>query len=282
MDELLLRPRDEACRLVALQYLDEAIEARGRLGQDVEALHDLRVALRRLRSTLRAWREVIDRPLRKREKGQLKQIVAATGEARDAEVLIELLKEEEAGEGFLPSKLAQRKQAGYAHVEVELAHLPALERRLRRRLARVSLDLLHPNKMAHALAEQLEQHTDDVEDDLFELHRAEQIEEAHAARISLKRLRYLIEPFKDDSPIARVVKACKALQDRLGDLHDAHIAMGEVAAALGDATLPPEEAPSLLAVGARLEARQNRLFAGVDGTELVAFARALAVDLRQR
>jgi CHAD domain-containing protein len=280
--ELLLRPRDEASRLVALKYLDEAVEARGRLGQDVEALHDLRVALRRLRSTLRAWREVIDDPLRKREKARLKQIVSATGEARDAEVLLELLKQLEAGEGFLPGKLAERKQTGYAHVEEELTHFPALERRLRRRLARVSLDLLNPHKMAHALAELLETHTDDVEDDLFELRGPDQIEEAHDARISLKRMRYLIEPFKNDDAIARTVKSCKALQDRLGDLHDVHLAMAEVRNAFDDPELPAVEAPSLLALGARLESRQNQLFSGVDGAPLVAEARALAADLRKR
>ena len=75
--ELLTRPRDEACRVVALKYLDEAVLARSQLGHHPEALHDLRVALRRFRSTLRAWRKVLGR-LRGRRRKQLRRIIDAT------------------------------------------------------------------------------------------------------------------------------------------------------------------------------------------------------------
>ena len=55
-DDLLDRPAPDAVRHVALDFLRQAAEARERLGDpsDAEALHDFRVAIRRLRSTVRA------------------------------------------------------------------------------------------------------------------------------------------------------------------------------------------------------------------------------------
>src|SRR5262249_45452241 len=138
MIHLLERPRDEACRLVALDYLDEAVEARGRLGQDPEALHDLRVALRRMRSTLRAYRQLLGRPLDERRRKQLRQIVDATSISRDAEVLDALVAEEaerlepreRAGVEWLRQRLAARKAEGDAQVDKRLAHFARIERRL--------------------------------------------------------------------------------------------------------------------------------------------------------
>jgi hypothetical protein len=54
---LLDRPTKAAVRLLALGLLEEAEAGRRALhgGEDAEALHDLRVALRRLRSCLRSY-----------------------------------------------------------------------------------------------------------------------------------------------------------------------------------------------------------------------------------
>ncbi|HEY9420766.1 MAG TPA: CHAD domain-containing protein, partial [Thermoanaerobaculia bacterium] len=59
---LLARSPEEGARLLALSFLDQARAARPRLADpsDSEALHDFRVALRRLRSCLRAYRSFLD------------------------------------------------------------------------------------------------------------------------------------------------------------------------------------------------------------------------------
>jgi CHAD domain-containing protein len=259
--ELLSRPRDEACRLVALKYLDEALEAKANFGIEPEALHDLRVALRRFRSTARAW-DLRPRPRLRRE---LRRVIDATSGARDAEVMLELLAEEGLKEGQLVEELEWRKAEGYAHVLEGLVRYPQLDGRLRRGLSRVEIDLLHPHKMAYALADAVDDHADDVEDDLFELKVATQVEEAHSARISVKRLRYLVEPYDDDPAVDKLVKGCKALQDTLGDLHDTHLAMREA--------VPAE-------VMVRLIERQDRLFAAVGTPSLAAQAHGLAAALR--
>jgi CHAD domain-containing protein len=268
--ELLDRPRDEACRVVALKYLDDALEAKNRLGRDAEALHDLRVALRRFRSTLRAWQPVLGRP-RPRQRKELRRIIDATSGARDAEVLLKLFADEQLTEGALIADLERRKAEGYALVLQRLDRYDRVDGRLRRRLARVELDLLHPHKLAHALADLIDDHSDDVEDDLFELRAPTQVKEAHAARISCKRLRYLMEPYKEEPAVDQLVQRLKALQDVLGDLHDTHLAIDE-AAALPD-------------VQARLSIRQERLFAALDRDALSALikdAHTLAGTLRRR
>ena len=59
---------------------------------------------------------------------------------------------------------------------------------------------------------------------------------AHEARIRAKRVRYLLEPLLDEIPGAGpIVKRFKALQDLLGDLHDAHVLADELAAAVEEA-----------------------------------------------
>ena len=63
MDEgLLSRPPEEGARLIALSWLDQAAAAFPRLQDpaDIEALHDFRVGLRRLRSCLRSLVPEID------------------------------------------------------------------------------------------------------------------------------------------------------------------------------------------------------------------------------
>ena len=65
-ESLLLQPAPHAARVVALSLLDDAHAAANRLrgaapsaddadGKESEALHDFRVAMRRLRSWLRVW-----------------------------------------------------------------------------------------------------------------------------------------------------------------------------------------------------------------------------------
>ena len=57
-EDVIDRNAEEGARVVALALIAECDRAAGRLasGEDDEALHDFRVALRRLRTTLRAFR----------------------------------------------------------------------------------------------------------------------------------------------------------------------------------------------------------------------------------
>ena len=95
-ENLLALSPEEAARRVALERLHAAREAAARLDDpaDTEALHDFRVAIRRLRSTLRAWRPVLGKGLRKRHRRALRALQGATGGGRDAEVALAWLGEQ--------------------------------------------------------------------------------------------------------------------------------------------------------------------------------------------
>src|SRR4051794_717270 len=100
-DELLARPVSYGSRLLALSYLEEAKRARKRMhdAQDEEALHDFRVALRRLRSCLRAYRPQLESSVPKRQRRRLRSVVDATGVDRDLQVQIAWLEGQREGMG---------------------------------------------------------------------------------------------------------------------------------------------------------------------------------------
>src|SRR5919205_1701354 len=90
-DRLLDRHPKEAARVIALEFLAQASAARERLDDpsDAEALHDFRVAIRRLRSTIRAFRRELDESVGGKARRRLRRLAQATNGGRDAEVQIE-------------------------------------------------------------------------------------------------------------------------------------------------------------------------------------------------
>src|SRR5688500_16079204 len=91
--DILDLPALQAVRHVALDFLDQAAAARERLGDpaDSEALHDFRVAIRRLRSTARAYPDELAGSVSRKAARRLRRIARATGASRDAEVQLEWL-----------------------------------------------------------------------------------------------------------------------------------------------------------------------------------------------
>jgi CHAD domain-containing protein len=87
IDGLLDRAAQEGVRLRALELLDVVAKERTRLDalDDTEAVHDFRVALRRLRSLLKAHRPRLGRKVEKLRR-KLGAIADKTSAARDAEV----------------------------------------------------------------------------------------------------------------------------------------------------------------------------------------------------
>src|SRR5258708_4565997 len=92
--ELLKQPVDRAAREVALGLLEQADEAGKRLDHpdDPEALHDFRVAVRRLRSWLRAYKEPLRGSVSGKHRDVLRAVAHATNAGRDAEVHVEWLR----------------------------------------------------------------------------------------------------------------------------------------------------------------------------------------------
>ena len=242
--DLLDRPAAEGARAVVLRLLAEARERAGRLGSpdDDEALHDFRVSVRRLRSALRTWREVLGRDVRDKDLRRLRRVARSTGEARDAEVMLAWI-------GQVAGQLPASQRSAVAWLERRLA-LPdghaglrrAAERLvetadgLARRLGRERID--PPGEpFGAAVAVRIREQARAVSGFLGRVATLDDAPLAHRARVRGKRLRYLLEPLQDapgPSP-ARALKALKRLQELLGELNDARVAAEVLRAAGRDA-----------------------------------------------
>lgn len=246
---LLSRPPEEGARLIALSYLDQASAAFPRLEDpaDTEALHDFRVGLRRLRSCLRSYRPYLEKSLTRKLLRRLKEVAASTGPGRDTEVQIEWLRgrsrhlstHHRAGLAWILARLEERmRQANEEMSERLPREFPKVEEGLRKRLSTYHTEIhlsagSHRPTLADVTAGILRQHTVELESHLARVDGPEDEYEAHEARITAKRLRYLLEPFTDEMPgAAATVKRIKGLQDLLGELHDAHVLETELAASL--------------------------------------------------
>jgi len=83
-------------RLIALDRLDRAGDEADRLSNNphsLDALHDLRVALRRVRSWLRAFRSDLEDSVASKDRHRLRDLVDASNRGRDADVQVEWLRE---------------------------------------------------------------------------------------------------------------------------------------------------------------------------------------------
>src|ERR1700739_69868 len=95
--DFLDQPVERAVRVVALTLLRDAATTRARLIDpgDTEALHDFRVAVRRLRSWLRAYRPYLGDSVRDKNRRRLRAVARATSLARDTEVHLQWLHEQD-------------------------------------------------------------------------------------------------------------------------------------------------------------------------------------------
>lgn len=232
--ELLDRPAVAAASTVALAYLDDAVAAAERLGDrsDSEALHDFRVAIRRLRLTVRAYPGVHE-AIPKKHRGRLRKLARATNAARDAEVQVawftshanRFTAAERAALGPLRARLRARRRKELAATEQKLRQrFVKIERKLRRRLAALREDAgAHEPSFRAVAAATLVQHARELRARLSKTSPSSAAEELHATRIAAKRLRYLMEPVEPGLPTGnRLTLRLKDLQDLFGELTDAH------------------------------------------------------------
>ncbi len=319
IDEAVIdRSAEESARHVALALLAEADDAARRLtaGGDEEALHDFRVALRRTRSTLRAFRPWLKGSVDRKMERRLRRLARSTNDARDAEVGLRWIADQHSALGdrqrsavdCLTRRLEARR-AAWAHDQPDvLARYDRTARKLGERLrtyrARIEASA-RPTSYGSALASGVAEHLATLREDVAAIGGSTDEENVHRARIEGKKLRYLLEPLRgnrhaDSRPM---VKSLRQLQDVLGDLHDCHRLAAEIAAALIDAAVDRardlhaaayERGASgerlrdelrggpragLLALDRALLARREALFARLDGEWRAGGLDALAGEL---
>jgi CHAD domain-containing protein len=200
----------------------------------VEAVHDLRVASRRLRAFLTVFEPFLDDDIMRRAEKPVKRITRAAGKLRDWDVQRGIL------ENRLESAAADSERAAIEHVLERVDAQRARERRrAKRKLRGIDLDGVHRTvcaalgeAIAHlpapgqntvefawatlsSLIESAARHQATVTDQ----NRAHVM---HELRVDLKRLRYALELFE---PVLRpryreLHRKIAALQELLGSHHD--------------------------------------------------------------
>ncbi|HVE34710.1 MAG TPA: CHAD domain-containing protein [Gemmatimonadaceae bacterium] len=239
-------PAKRAARVVALGLLRDVLTARDRLDDpsDADALHDFRVALRRLRTWLRAFRPVLRDTLRGKVMRRLGDIADATGASRDLEVRIEwidrsrrqLRGDERKGASWLIKRLRQEKVEYDAELRRALDdNFDKTTRRVEKALSRYEARVEGEQSYEEVAGEIVSAHLEALDAAMAGVSSIHDRSQAHAARIAAKRLRYVLEIVApSDSDQARAMVSLKDLQDKLGDLHDAQMFGSQLASLVAE------------------------------------------------
>src|SRR6185369_4967629 len=242
---LLELPASTVVAGLACDLLDDAARAIARLAdrRDTEAMHDFRVAIRRLRSSLRAYRPWLRSAASRKIRHGLRDIGDATNTARDAEIQIawlevargSLSRGERSGLNWIVRRLRETRRNAYASARQDVRE--SFERTaetLRARLAEMSGD---SPPLRAPLAALLREHAHDLAKRLGSIRSPGDKKSVHEARICAKRLRYLLEPLRRETADAKaLVRSFKAIQDLLGELHDVHVLEATLETALDEAS----------------------------------------------
>lgn len=235
-------------------------------GRDAEYLHQLRVGLRRLRESLRAFRLIVPRACAEEIVAPLRPLAPALGAARDWDVfysrLLELARAAGGADGVRQTLLrnaAARRHAAQLRLRRAiggkrfalwlqaawhwLAQAPWRKERTVPAAARKRRLATHAKAVLKRMRRRLRREGARLDWD--------DASARHAFRIRLKRFRYACELFRaafEDRPAARFIKRLKRMQDLLGDLNDVAVAQRLLAELIA---APPKARRSALPVRLR-------------------------------
>jgi CHAD domain-containing protein len=211
-----------------------------------DAVHQMRVATRRLRSALATFRPFLDREVTEPLRDELKELGRVLGEARDAEVLRETIEETlNAAPPDVPSGEARSHVVSSLTLRYERAHARAVTTMASERYLAL-VDRLQALATDPPLTAEADQPTNDVlrrrvRHDWKRVRArvravaavedpAGRSEALHEVRKAAKRARYAAEPLVPayGQDARRLVKRLKRVQSTLGDQHDGLVARAEL------------------------------------------------------
>jgi len=234
----------EAGRLILQHYMAQMLthEPIARLGEDIEGVHKMRVAIRRMRSMYKALGDYLPPQYHDGLPDWLRHAAAVLGQVRDLDVFLEWIDQyiftelDNNPESLQPLIEYTRRQHATARANL-IAYLDGnLYRELVNTLATlldtptttdhiqdprssplspktVQVNHVLPN-VVYGRYQRLRRH-----ESRFPLDEAEKL---HRIRIECKRFRYTLEAFRPvlGVSVERVITSIKALQEHLGDLND--------------------------------------------------------------
>jgi CHAD domain-containing protein len=230
---------ERAAEVLRVRF-DEVVNLRGAAldFSDIEGVHSMRVATRRLRSALRDFMPLMDKPPPKRVRKELKQLADALGAVRDQDVAIvalealqieaetEPIKE---GVGKLLKERSDLREAARMDLAQALAagNLNNLQERFTAAIDKVgsrkkSKRIISFNEAGRDVVANSLQDLLDLGASLYEPFKTEDL---HEMRIAAKRLRYAIELFVAcwGDRAAPFAEEIAEMQSFLGEVHDCDI-----------------------------------------------------------
>jgi len=246
--EVLAQPAKRAARVIARASLDAVRTAYNGIDTDsADALHDLRVGLRRLRSWLRAFRPELDDTVRGKTRRRLRDLTHATNAARDIEVWLEWIA---AQTGLSPrAKSGQRSVVKWLRLDGDRQRRRAMKRihnRLPSLLAALEGELstytasvpaegagaAEPT-MADAMVELIRGHHQRFVRRTDRVRSTTDVGAIHRCRIAAKRLRYLLEALDEFPQATAATEQLVALQDWLGTVRDLRLFVDRIVERIG-------------------------------------------------
>ena len=211
------------------------------IGTDSRALHDLRIAIRRIRSVLRAYRRTLRKTSAKRIDADLKDLNRCLGPVRDLDVWIGFC-ELQAAAGELsshrlwPKFIAFQRQlrtmqratvrrhlrgARFAALRARIDRFLAAELPAAGRAASAPLGPLSRRAMQKSLRRALR---------LGGLRHSQAPEELHELRIELRRIRYFCGFFGEmlGPRMKKLSRRARRIERVLGEMRDADLALARV------------------------------------------------------
>lgn len=234
----LSSPAPEAIRQLVIRALGDASNLVPRLGDpsDEEAVHDFRVAVRRLRTFLRAFAGIV--PFDDALQQELRDLTGLTNDTRDVEAHGEWLRARLEEPELAPEErraaavmLARLDPAGAREAGFESESRRVLERAgnaLTSEAARSSgaqteaqAAALADVAFGEAVASVLGKEARQLRKRLGRIETRHDVRPIHRARLSEKRLRYVLELVAEQvENTGAPLESLKSLQDTLGELHD--------------------------------------------------------------
>ena len=234
----------EAGRKTLLYHFAEMLrhEEGTRLGEDIEELHDMRVATRRMRAAFDLFEQAFDPKVIRRHLKGLRATGRALGAVRDMDVFIEkanIYMQDLSPEGrqglevLVEAWGAQRETAREAMlVHLDSPDYAAFKEKFNKFVQtpgkgiRLLSDTCPVPPMARDAAPVLIYSRFGAVRAYEQLLETATLEQLHALRIEFKKLRYAVEFFREilGKEAKSVITVLKNMQDHLGDLNDAQVA----------------------------------------------------------
>jgi len=206
-------------------------------GNDIEYVHRLRVASRRLRNGYKIFCDCLPPKKAKPWQDAIRQITHTLGTARDLDIQIELLNhlyEEGLDDEYKPGysrlllRLKQKREKAQKNINQTILEMQddGLLQKMHSRLEKISAGVENTYLFTPALYQRAFEKIESALSNFLSYQEAiqspENIQKLHAMRIACKHLRYTLEIFAPiyNQALIPHLQVMKDVQDQLGEIHD--------------------------------------------------------------